>query len=422
MMLGRPMKTNRARSMTGVAQRGVATIFMTIVLLLAVGLISLYTNRGAIMEQRLSANEVRAKQALAAANAGIEHALSYLRNGGLDHNADGVVDTLTANTLTGGGTGPQASYYRAAFCSSIAALPACPSAHTTALTCTAPPSVTQIAAVGCGWSDDDASVQRVVQVLQATPSLGGTISTPVITKSTTDLLTGGASILNYFNDLTVWSGGSLLGQSNTGKTFVRDIATNPSASLNDPYRNTGNSPACNNPPSGYQCSTQGSTLGHDTVFADTNLSSMSNAAYFQYFFGQSMSAYRDGTATWVVDPGGVLASSNSTNVNSIVNMRDNTIWVEGNMSLPGDIGTADHPVILIVNGDLDLGSNSVVNGLIYVHGNITGNGSPTVYGAIVGAGTASANGNLKVVYDPKVLGAAANLGKAGKVQGSWRDW
>jgi hypothetical protein len=404
------------------SERGAATIFITIVLVLAAGLIALYTNRAAIMEQRLSANEVRMKQAFAAANAGIDHALSFLRGGGLDHDNNGVVDSLASNTLTS--TGGQPSYYKAAFCDSTAAIPACPATHTGALVCTPPALVTQVAAVGCGWSDDDSSVQRVVQVLQSTPSAGGSISVPVITKGTANLLTGGASILNYFNDLTVWSGGAFLGQSNTGKSFIRNEVTNPTANLTDNYRDIGTSPACNNPPAGYQCSTQGSTLGHDTITGDTNLNSQSTDQFFESFFAQTPTAFRDQTATYVVDPPGgpTLGTSNSTDVNTIVGLKDQTIWIEGDMSIPGDIGTADHPVVLIVNGNLALGNNSVINGLVYVKGDITGNGSPTVYGALIGAGNANTTGNLKVVYDPKVLQRAANLGKAGKVQGSWRDW
>ncbi|KJK26168.1 hypothetical protein UB46_01215 [Burkholderiaceae bacterium 16] len=404
---------------------------MTVILLLAVGLIVLYTNRAAIMEQRLSANEIRTKQAFAAANAGLDQALAYMRKGGIDQDKNGVVDVITPNTLTSTNGNP--SYYKALYCDPLdIPYTNCPTTHTGAMSCTLPPAgqpqpvvpmdLSRVAILSCGWSDDDSSVQRIAQLGGFTPSVGGTISTPLTSRGTANLLTGGATILNYFNDLTVWSGGDLLGQSNTGKTFIRNEVTNPTASLNDPYRTVGNSPSCNNPPTGYQCSTQGSTLGHDTVSADTRLSSLSQDGFFQYFFGQTPVAYRDSTATWVVDPAGALTTSNSTNLNSIVNMQDNTIWVQGNASLPGDIGTQDHPVVLIVNGDLDMGSNSVINGLVYVTGNITGNGSPTIYGALVTAGSANATGNLKVVFDPKVLGKASNLGQAARLQGSWRDW
>jgi len=47
---------------------------------------------------------------------------------------------------------------------------------------------------------------------------------------------------------------------------------------------------------------------------------------------------------------------------------------------------------------------------------------PTDSTLAVKTGSANVTGNLKVVYDPKVLGAAPTVGKAGKVQGSWRDW
>ncbi|WP_279635123.1 pilus assembly PilX family protein [Cupriavidus lacunae] len=412
-------------------QQGAATLIMTVILLLAVGLMVLYTNRAAIMEQRLSANEIRTKQAFAAASAGLDQALAYMRKGGIDQDKNGVPDVITPNTLTSSSGTP--SYYQALYCDPLdIPYTTCPATHGTALSCTLPPAalpqpvvpmdLSRVGIISCGWSDDDSSVQRIVQLAGFSPSLGGSISTPVTSRGTANLLTGGASILNYFNDLTVWSGGALLGQSNTGKTFIRDEVSNPIASLSDPYRNVGNSPGCNNPPTGYQCSTQGANLGHDTVSNDTKLSSLSSDGFFQYFFGQTPVAYRDSTATWVVDPGSVLATSNSTSLNSIVNMQDNAIWVEGNASLPGNIGTQDHPVVLIVNGDFDMSANSVINGLVYVTGNITGNGSPTIYGAIVNAGSANVTGNLKVVFDPKVLGAASNLGQAARLQGSWRDW
>ena len=412
-------------------QRGVATLLVTMVLLLALALIVLHTNRGAIMEQRLSANEIRTKQAFAAANAGVAHALAYMRKGGIDQDKDGVVDVVTSNTLTR--SGGQSSFYKALYCDPLQ-IPHtfCPSTHTTAFSCTLPPSgspqpvvpmkLTKVAMIGCGWSDDDSSVQRMVQLGGMTPSLGGTVVAPITSRGTANLLTGGASIQNYFSDLTVWSGGGLLGQSNTGKTFIRNTATNPIAGPADPYRAVGNSPACNNPPAGYQCSTQGSTLGHDTVLGDTSLSSMSTDGFFQYLFGQTPSAYREGTASWVVDPAGALATRDATILDSIVDMRDNSIWVEGNASLPGNVGTPDHPVILIVNGNLDLGGSAVINGMVYVTGTITGSGSPTIFGGIASGGDANVTGNLKVVFDPIVLDKVTNLGKAAQLPGSWRDW
>lgn len=403
------------------AQRGVGTVFVAMVLVLAASLVVLYTHRATIMEQRLSGNEIRQKQAFAAASAGIDHALAEMRKaGGIPVVGSPAVPKTLQNDA---GT----FRYEARYCKSDS-IPACPSTKAGAMVCTKPDSATNVAAVSCGWSDDNASVQRIVQLMGNTPSLAGTISTPVITKGTTNLLTGGASILNYFDDLTVWAGGNFLGQSNTGKTFIRNRVTNPVAQLSDPYRATDNSPGCNNPPAGYQCSTQGATLGHDIVLGDTNLSSLSPDGFFTYFFGQSPTSYLNEKVTFVVDPGGDHSDLNfgsdtySTSTSSLNGLKGKSIWVEGDASLSGTIGTASEPVVLIIKGNLSLGSNVEINGLVYVTGNLNSTGTPTIYGALVSGGSANATGNLKVIYDPLVLGGSSGLGKAAKQPGGWRDW
>lgn len=410
-------------------QRGAAALLTASLLFFGIALILLYTSRGAIIEQRLAAGDVRGRQAFAAANAGIDHALAYMQNGGIDQDGDGAADPLTALTLTQAGANVSTvpSFYAVRYCvngSEAAALcGATPAAGITG-NCGAPVG-SLVAVVSCGWSDDSASVQRVVEVLQGTASTAGAAAAPLVTRGAANLLVGGASILNYFNDLTVWSGGPLLGQSNTGKTFTRDIgdSNHRVADPNFDYRNTGNSPGCNNPPTGYSCSTQGSSFGHDTIFGDPTLASASAEAFFQRFFGQAPNIYRDSVATWVVDPpGGVtLANSNSTNVNTVAGLNGQVIWVEGNLTLPS-LGSQTRPSILIVNGDLDLQASPVVNGLVYVTGQITGAGTPTIYGSMISNGGASATGNIKIVYDPKVLSNVQNIGRAARVPGGFRDW
>lgn len=408
------------------AQQGVGTVFVAMVLVLAANLVVLYTHRASIMEQRLSGNEIRQKQAFAAASAGIDHALAEMRKAGKVPSTPSVPGAPSVPKTFQQDTGKLR--YEVKYCQA-SDIPACPDTKGSLPNCTAPASATSVAAVSCGWSDDNASVQRIVQLMGNTPSLAGTISTPVITKGTTNLLTGGASILNYFNDLTVWSGGTFLGQSNTGKTFIRNEVTNPVAQLTDPYRNTGSSPGCNNPPTGYQCSTQGSTVGHDTVLGDTNLASMTADGFFQYFFGQTQTSYLYEKVTHIVDLKGTLSAMNaggdisySTNTSSLNGVKGQAVWVEGDASLSGTIGTQDEPVALIIHGDLTLSSNVEINGFVYVTGSMHGSGGPTVYGALVIGGNANSTGNLKVIYDPKALNGSAGLGKAAKLPGGWRDW
>lgn len=64
------------------AQRGVATLVTTLVLLLALVLMAGHANRGLVMEQRSSANQLRATQAFEAAEAGIAWAQAMLNRAG----------------------------------------------------------------------------------------------------------------------------------------------------------------------------------------------------------------------------------------------------------------------------------------------------------------------------------------------------
>lgn len=404
---------------------------VTVVLFFAAALVMLYANRGTVVEQRLSANEMRAKQAFAAANAGIDQALAHMRNGGTAQNAPDpaapVFDTFAVQSLASGTT--TIARYSVAFCDPAWAPPACPAtAAGGPIACgggAAPSDFHRVVVVSCGWSDDNSSAQRVVQALENTPSTGGGVSTPLVTRGTANLLTGGASVFNYFNDLTVWSGGNLLGQSNTAKTFVRDVADTAHVTPNPSYdyRDTGNSPNCGSPLAGYTCATQGGRLGHDTVRADTNLSTLSNDAFFEKFFDKLPLDYRDSAANYKVDLSGGLTDENSTSIESLSGMTDRIIWVEGPVTtLPASIGTEKLPVILVINGNLELGASPVINGLVYVRGNVTGNGSPEIYGSLIVEGDANLTGNPKLIYDPMVIRNVSNLGSAGKVSGGFRDW
>lgn len=409
-------------------QRGVSTMTITMIIVLLTGLAMAYTSRNAINEQRLSANELREKQAFAAASAGIDYALAYMATNGVDGTDSGTApDVLTASAvaMTSGG---QSSYYQVRYCDNGVSADqlVCPTTRATALStvtaCTTPSSLNSVMAFSCGWSDDNGSVRKITQRLRLAPSLGGNVSTPLISKGTTNLLTGGASVLNHFNDLTVWTGQSILGQSNTGKTFINSDSGNITLTQSD-LRNSGNSPSCNNPPSGYTCSTQGSTIGHDTISGDTRLSTLTSDQFFSLFFGTTPTLYRDNVASYKIDLSGTLTGEDSTSLSSLQGMGNKAIWVDGDVSgLPTPVGEPTKPVVLIINGNLDLSSNTVINGLVFVTGNVTGNGNPEIYGSLIVAGTSSFTGNLLVVYDPWVTSGAENVGKAGKVPGSWRDW
>lgn len=67
---------------TSANQKGAMTLMMSMILLIAVTLLSVYSAKTAVMEQRISANEYRAMEVDQAASAGLEYALIWLGTSG----------------------------------------------------------------------------------------------------------------------------------------------------------------------------------------------------------------------------------------------------------------------------------------------------------------------------------------------------
>lgn len=422
-------------------QRGFTTLVTTLVLLLLTVLVAYYTAAGAIMEQRMAANQVRSKQALLAAQAGIDQALDHMKKGGIcqttacQNTATGGANATTPDLLTPVGFSASSSTYKVAYGSPTVALPVCPSSSSAAFPpagFTYPSTFEQVMIYSCGWSDDSTAVHRITVIAAGTrtqPSNPNPV--PLISLGTANLLTGGVSILNYFNDMTIWTGASMLGQSATGKTFIRDTTT---AIVPDPtfnYRNTGNSPSCNNPPTGYVCSTKGSTIGLDVIQGDTNLSTLTVPQLFQGVMGAPEATWRDTVAAYRIDLTGTLTNADSTSISFLNSAAFNSsdsngsVWVEGSTSISGTVGSANAPKIIVINGDLTLGSNAVINGNIFVTGKVTTNGTPTIYGTLTVGDSTNTTGNMNIIYDPYTKapsGGTTQLGAPTKLAGSWKDW
>lgn len=400
--------------------RGIVVLHVTLVLVLLSSLAVFYAGRNSINEQRVSGNELRTQHAYNAALSGLDYAAAYMNDG---------QDVLNFPAGVALSASPN-SRYQVKFCSPTIASspPACPSSSTGTLACTPPNAALEEdkapLVLSCGWSDDDRAVVQMVELVAGGPTLSSQLNMPVVTAGTNNMLTGGGSILNFHNDLTVWSGGGVPTQSATGKTFVRDLVAAPSADPSIDFRNVGTSPSCNNPPQYYRCSSSGTGLGPDVIANDTSLSTLTNSQFFQAFMGSSLESYRDTIAKYKVDLNGTLPDNqqDSASLSSITGKTDTSIWVEGSVtSSIGNIGTADKPVVLVINGDWDVSGSPVIHGVVFVNGTITGTGSPTIYGAMLSR-QVTLNGNAKVVYDPNAIKRSVTQGKATFVPGTWRDW
>ncbi len=407
-----PMLDHRAFVAGRSRQRGALALLVSALLFLMSMLILLYVNRGAVAEQRMSANELRAKDAFAQAVAGLDHALAYMQNGGISQDGDAVPDSV--------GNGQ----YRATFCRlQDQDPPACP---TTAgpIGCNEVPGTGEsdsVLAFSCGWSDDNSAVQRVVQHLRGTASTAGNASTPLISRSSS-FFTGGASVFNFENDLTVWSGGSFDSNNATGKTYVRDTFTVAADAPTELKHLDFVDNGCNNPPADYACTTDGPTLGHDVVFGDNTLALASKGEFFQRFLGRPPEVYRQSVVEY--DITGDQFADTVTKINA--SGEQAVIWVEGDLTIGSNLqlGDFDGPShILIVNGNLTFNGGPTLHGLVFTFGTVSGNGNARVVGSLITAeNVEQGTGNLNIIYSSGALSRITNIGRAAKVAGTFRDW
>lgn len=389
------------------SQRGVSTLLISVILFLLASVLIITVSRTTLMEQRMSANEIRTRQAFEAAQAGIDQAAVVLISSKVDANADGAADAGPSATLTGSG-----ARYFVSWCQPGIALPAnvCDTIGAPACTGVTASNFNTPLIVSCGWSDDGIGRRLIQQGIGTVSALGGTPSNPLTAKGGLNV-GGSANVVNYYNNLTVWTGGSLTSIGNSGKTFVRNpTVAPPSASTPPP----GPPNSCSTS-TDYVCLTDKNTTGPDVIGNDPTLSNLTDAQMFTNFFGQpDLATYKAEVAKTVI---------NASDVGTLAGKLGDSIVVTGNTTLPNaTIGSREQPVVLIIDGDLEMQGTPYVYGIVYVTGNVTGGGNVTVQGAMVIEGSVSPTGSLDVIYDPLVGEGAKNTGRPGLIPGSWRDW
>ncbi|HEX5805187.1 MAG TPA: PilX N-terminal domain-containing pilus assembly protein [Macromonas sp.] len=400
------------------------TLFSAVAILFLTTLLALYVSRTALIEQRMSANELRHKQAFEAAQAGLDRAFIFLSATpqGVDKDIDGAVDaSSTANGLLK--TLDNGSQYRVAFCSPTP-VPAsgtnfCPDDPATAITCPTALGTTNFSTpliISCGWSDDSVAHNLVRQNVGTNSPLVNTPQNPLTAKGAMNV-GGSANVVNYYNNLTVWSGGALTSIGNAGKTFVR----NPSVPPPDASTAPPDPPTSCSTSSSYVCLTDKNTTGPDVIPSDQTLTNIDNDKLFLNYFGRTLAQVKDDVAARN------FLSTDNTALGNLAKAQGETIVITGDTTLPNvkganAIGTRDRPVVLIIDGNLNLSGTPEVNGIVYVTGNVTGAGNVLVKGAMVVAGNVQPSGSVDIIFDPFATGNTVNSGKAGLTPGTWRDW
>lgn len=430
--------------------RGAATLVVVMVLFFIVALVAAYTSRNLIFEQRTSANQYRATQAFEAAEAGVEWALTLLNSGRIDTacmpqndpattddsfrmrylsiDSDGLVTTR----LRSDGTPRQAA------CVFNGSDWQCDCPEDAALSLTAPSGtgsfpafvlrlhdhtadptpapypagVLRIESTGCTRLDSGGAV------CAATTGSGdgqATVNAVVALKSALPAPPGAALSVR----------GSLAG-ANTLRLTNTDAASG-GITLRVGGTYSGIPQALNGPPG--TPSDPSDPLNVTVVRGDTWLSSLTHA---DRMFAAVFAADRD---TVRLQPAAVHVACGANCTASGVHLGDlaslnpgRVLWVNGDLDIdvPGPIGSAAHPALVVVTGNLSASDPAAqLNGVVYMVGQASANtGALLLNGAFIAESSLSLSGGTSsIVYDAAMLDLLRReSGSFVRVPGGWRDF
>lgn len=408
------------------ASQGGLSLIVTLLITVLFSLLAFYGAGILVQDTRSAANDFRARQALAAAESGVEQGYSLLtankkliKSYGLDLNNDSDAGDANESGWTNcTNTAPECQPISLAdrtnwhYLTINNALVNAPSEGQFTLFLLTPKTgdssqlVYNIVAIG--KSADDTSTAVVKQGAYFFPLLFGEIGAPVAAAGNIPL--GG----NY----------SIVTNSNGGGTGQALTAWTKSTST---ITSTGSASRCHagEQLSGGGCPStssliEGPGLCDDDLCRDVNFPT----DLFKYLFGVPKAQFQK-----IKDKATVLA-----NCSSLSTASSGLIWIAGDCDAPGDIGTAAEPVTLVVEGDMKLNSNQELYGFLYLFKypapttapKFTANGGAILHGAVFADDNIDLqlNGTFVLKYDSVVLG---NLKKGtsgrtlGRIAGTWSD-
>lgn len=343
-------------------RRGAATLLLVMLLLLALGLAIEHAARTALAESRLIANDTRAHEALAAAQAGLESGLAALLQ----------IDPLALMPGAEGGIrldGPAGSLGNGAtFATTI---------HDQGLP---EDGQRRLIVEARGMASDGTGLRVLRQLARHAPWLAHPPITN-ITAGGTIIMQRPAQISNSVSPWHLWNGGDIIADPATG---IETIALAP-------------------------CTPAMACAG------DPRLADLSGEDFFIHLFGRPSAvvaalARRLSCETCVLDA---------------ADPDGRPLWLDNagqTVTIRGTLGTEDEPEIVIIDGDMRTGGDTTIHGLLYVQGDwIAGDGVLTVHGGIAVAGSIDDPGEVALALDPEIRARLAQRGLFVRVAGSWID-
>lgn len=374
-------------------QHGVATLVTALVLLLGITILTFASARVITTEHKIAANDYRAKQALEAAQAGMEVAL-YNAN----TNPGGIVSGTLVNN-------PNSSPVRYNYVLN-----------------TVGGSSEMLFVTATGYSDDQSASRALTQYLKYLPKHKWPQDTLACPKKIH--VKGDVTVVNTVTNRTATSGESVKTKLLNNETDSDDADDDDEDRNDDSVnRNQGSIFVTD---AGSNVGTAGISQNYPAYAGDTT------AEFFGEFFNDSMAAVKAGAVqiNCPSDCSSTLAAAASANPGKILYL--NTDGGNGKVQLksPATIGSASAPVTIIVDGHLKFKSAATVYGFIFATKKIQehGDGSLTLVGSLAAREKVKIHGKLNdndprstLTYADKPANTTSLVGHYVKVSGTWTD-
>lgn len=423
-----PIATPRAA--TRHRQRGVSSLVIVAILLVAMALIVAFTNRSIILEQKTAANQYRSAIAFEAAEAGLDWATAMLNKPEYINNSCGTSTTAADGRFRTRYLTIEAASAKVTPVNSGAVVAACAYNQQAggALNCSCPAAgsaPTAVAPTTTGGFTPGFAVAFVTNPITSTVDLVSYGCTSVINGTT---CSGDAQAvirvsLGQVSGLSTPPASPLTARGNVSIGNAALGVINPDPNTNGVTINAGgNIDAA----SARLTTIPGTPPKYSLVGNDSSLASQTEAGMFSTFFGMSKDSYKNLPATTVIScPSGGCTESN---LKAAYDAGARQIWIDGNLSMNSNlvIGSANDPFVMVVDGAVSMRGDLQLFSVIYstaITWDSTGGGSALLNGAAISEGNYTGNGTPDYYYDPNVMSRIRSSATSFvRVPGSWRDF
>lgn len=377
-----------------IRQRGVASLVTTIALVLIASIGIFYLSRNVIIETRTIGNSLAAQRALL--------------------NAEGRLATELHDFRSS--NQPLTTYFSGRPNIKLCLADPSPPAHpnrtlyhaSDPVLCPPPQNGRPALVIARGTDTIDSEAERYVSMVLNPPGgLGSNAIAPMVVQGATGTIAGNAAVYNNDSNLTIWTGRRLDEITGSFSTFIQINGQNNQKSS----EKVGNT----------------YTIGPDVVLNDYNLRNLSATGLDRLALGMTREEFR-ATADMTID----LKTESLSKLTS-ANPKPRTVYIYNstpnatvNVTLNTSLGSANEPIVVVVNGNINFTGSPTIYGRIYATGNLDFQGNGSIYGSVISGGMSGASaggGNFNIFANAQVTTKVEEiLNPASYRSATWRDW